>query len=148
MDKIEHKHSIIIIKNSKNEYLQYFDKRWNSYLFLNCKINEKEDIEKIKDKIVEQLKINKSNIEIKFIMDKVHNKFSESAKTYKKYHHYFFYVNINNIPSNILKQEFIIGDEQFKWYSMTELENNDRIMKVNNDIVSFIKEWENKKIEE
>ena len=36
-----HKHSIIIIKNEENEYLQYFDKKWNSYLFLNSKMNNK-----------------------------------------------------------------------------------------------------------
>ena len=35
------KHAIIVIKNEKNEYLQYYDKRWNSYLFLNCKMNDK-----------------------------------------------------------------------------------------------------------
>ena len=27
----------MVIKNNKNEYLQYFDNKWNSYLFLNCK---------------------------------------------------------------------------------------------------------------
>lgn len=31
------KHAIMVIKNNKNEYLQYFDNKWNSYLFLNCK---------------------------------------------------------------------------------------------------------------
>ena len=33
------KHAIIIIKNKENKYLQYYDERWQSYLFLNCKIN-------------------------------------------------------------------------------------------------------------
>lgn len=37
MDK--HMHAIIIIKNEKGEYLQYYDERWNSYLFLNCKLS-------------------------------------------------------------------------------------------------------------
>ena len=26
------KHAIIVIKNNNNEYLQYFDQRWNSFL--------------------------------------------------------------------------------------------------------------------
>ena len=34
----EHNHAIIIIKNEEGEYLQYFDNRWNSYLFLNLKM--------------------------------------------------------------------------------------------------------------
>ena len=36
---MERKHAIIIIKNEKNKYLQYYDNRWESYLFPNCKIN-------------------------------------------------------------------------------------------------------------
>lgn len=31
------KHAIIVIKNNRHEYLRYFDNKWNSYLFLNCK---------------------------------------------------------------------------------------------------------------
>ena len=31
------KHAIIVIKNN-NKYLQYYDLRWDSYLFLNCKL--------------------------------------------------------------------------------------------------------------
>ena len=31
-------HSIIVIKNAQGKYLQYFDKRWNCYLFPNCKL--------------------------------------------------------------------------------------------------------------
>ena len=36
-------HSIIVIKNEKNEYLQYYDEKWKSYLFLNCKLPNGDD---------------------------------------------------------------------------------------------------------
>ena len=39
------KHAIIIIKNEKDEYLQYFDEKWNSYLFVNCKMKNKDDLD-------------------------------------------------------------------------------------------------------
>ena len=48
---MERKHAIIIIKNEKNKYLQYYDNRWESYLFPNCKINDKTDYDKIKENI-------------------------------------------------------------------------------------------------
>ena len=35
---MERKHAIIIIKNEENRYLQYYENRWESYLFPNCKI--------------------------------------------------------------------------------------------------------------
>ena len=54
-----HKHSIIIIKNEENEYLQYFDKKWNSYLFLNSKMKNKNDVESIYNKLKQMLEIEK-----------------------------------------------------------------------------------------
>ena len=58
---MERKFAIIIIKNKNNEYLQYYDERWNSYLFLNCRIESEFDIEKIKEEI--RTKLNIANID-------------------------------------------------------------------------------------
>ena len=44
--KIEHIHSIIIIKKD-NKYLNYYEERWELYLFPNIKGN---NIEEIKNK--------------------------------------------------------------------------------------------------
>ena len=56
-----HKHSIIIIKNERNEYLQYFDPKWNSYLFLNSKMKNKNDVESICNKLKQMLEIEKED---------------------------------------------------------------------------------------
>lgn len=32
------KHAIIIVKNTRGEYLQYYENSWNGYLFLNLLI--------------------------------------------------------------------------------------------------------------
>ena len=40
---MEHVHSIIIIRKD-NKFLNYFDERWNMYLFPNIKGNNVEDI--------------------------------------------------------------------------------------------------------
>ena len=57
---MERKHAIIIIKNEKNKYLQYYDNRWESYLFPNCKINDKllrdERIQMVNSDIVRYVK--------------------------------------------------------------------------------------------
>ena len=89
-----HKHSIIIIKNEKYEYLQYFDKIWNSYLFLNSNMNNKNDVESIYNKLKQMLEIEKEDINISFIGEKIHKKFSESAKIEKEYLHYFYKVKL------------------------------------------------------
>ena len=42
------KHAIIVIKNTNNEYLQYYDNRWKSNLFLNCKLDDNYNDETVK----------------------------------------------------------------------------------------------------
>ena len=60
-------HSIIVIKNEKDEYLQYFDERWNSYLFLNCKLPNGDDCELVKNKVAEALNIDKKDIKVALV---------------------------------------------------------------------------------
>lgn len=77
------KHAIIIIKNNNNEYLQYYDNIWKSFLFLNCKLfDDKENENNIKKLLEEKLKRNKIE-RIKFLGNKIHKKYSESAKKKK-----------------------------------------------------------------
>ena len=65
-------------------------------------------------------------------MEKVHAKFSESDKIQKTYHHYFYECEI--------EREFENNAIKFKWYSMDELQKDERIQKVNSDIVECVKE--------
>ena len=111
------KHAIIIIKNNNNEYLQYYDNIWKSFLFLNCKLfDDKENENNIKKLLEEKLKRNKI----------------ERIK-----------LNISDINSN---KEFKINDNQFCWMSAEELRRNERIMKVNSDIVDFVDELYSKSL--
>ena len=124
------KHAIIVIKNDNNEYLQYYDERWNSYLFLNCKLEDNnENI--IRKYVSDVLKVDINNITCEYISDKIHTKFSESAQKLKEYHHYFYKVIIG-ITFNI--------SDNYKFLSYEKLMNDERIKKVNSDIIGFIKE--------
>lgn len=134
------KHAIIVIKNQKNEYLQYYDNRWNSYLFPNCKMNNKDDIDSIIQELQKLFKINKENIKYLFVGEKKHIKYSESAKKEKEYIHYFYKITFENFPKILNKNEFENENIKFKWFSIEELKNNEKIQKVNKDIISYIKE--------
>lgn len=130
--QLEHKHTILIIKN-KDKYLQYFDKKWNSYLFLNTKVENSVNEEEIKKHIKKLFNVDNISLEYKF--DKVHSKYSPTANKEKTYHHYFYKVNIN-----LEDNDFKINDIDYKWFTMDELETDKRIQEINSDIVSFIKE--------
>ena len=131
-------HSIIVIKNEKNEYLQYFDERWNSYLFLNCKLPNGDDSELVKNKVSDALKIDQKDIKASLVGCKKHKKFSESAKIEKEYTHYFYNVKIEE---KFTDKEFLINGIKYKWFNYSELMNDERIQKVNSDIVQFVKEF-------
>lgn len=134
------KHAIIVIKNEKNEYLQYFDEKWNSYLFMNCKMKDKDDLESITSELKKSLGIQKANINLLFAGERIHTKFSESAKIEKEYQHYFYKVEllkpIDSLNENELKKQTRI----YKWFSYDELKNDKRIQQVNSDIVEYIRE--------
>jgi len=132
------KHSIMIIKNNVNEYLNYYDKRWNCYLFPNNKIESGQDLNKEKIFISNLLNIPEKNVEISLIFEKIHSKYSKSSKKIKKYHHFFYATKIE-VQNNLSKKEFISNGISFKWFSLQELESDERITKVNGDIVEIIK---------
>lgn len=123
------KHSIIIIKNDNNEYLQYFDKEWNCYLFLNSKIRNKNDFKSIYDKLENTLGLNKQDVILSYKGELKHKKYSVSAKKEKEYHHYFYEVKLLNN---------IIVPKGYKWFSIEELQKDKRIQKVNSDIIKYV----------
>lgn len=132
-------HAIAVIKNNKGEYLQYFEEKWNSYLFLNYKTIEKDEIIKV---VSEEFGIPSTDIDAcTFVGDKIHSKFSEAAKIVKEYHHYFFKVDIKEDIPFMNEETFNINCKQFKWFSYNELETDKRIQEVNSDVVSYIKEF-------
>lgn len=127
---MERKYAIIIIKNDKGSFLQYFDDIWNSYLFLNCKISDEKNKQYIESAISEKFGIKVKNINL--IMDKVHSKFSERDKIVKEYHHYFYNAILDEDNSN--------ENIKIKYFSYKELLEDKRIQEVNSDIVKFVGE--------
>ena len=131
------RHSIIIIQNKKNEYLQYYDKKWESYLFLNCKLPNGKDSNAIVNKVSKSLGVKKELVEATYCDYKKHKKFSQREKKEKEYIHYFYKVNLLN---ELETDEFEINGINYKWLSYEELLQDKRIKETNNDIVQFVKE--------
>ena len=116
---MEHVHSIIIIKKD-NKFLNYYDERWEMYLFPNIKGN---NIKEIKNKY------NTDNV--KLLFDRVHEKYSVSHDEVRTYHHYFYQVGTN-----------INGE----YFSLKELFENPKVKKYNEDIINYINEYYNEEL--
>ena len=111
---MENVHSILIIRKD-NKFLNYFDERWNMYLFPNIKGNDIEDIK------------NKYNTDkVKLLFDKVHDKFSVSHNEVRTYHHYFYEID---------------ADIDGEYFTLDELLKLPNVKENNSDIIELIKEY-------
>lgn len=137
------KHTIMIIKNAKGKYLNYYDERWNSYLFINNKVVNELDDNYQKNLLASDLNVKPSDINLTLVKELTHTKYSESAKKEKEYHHYFYKVMFLKDYSFHQQETFSINEKNYRWFSMDELKTDQRIQKVNSDIISIIEGLEN-----
>lgn len=143
LNEIAHSHSIVVIKDSyqkfPNRFLVYEDKRWDCEFFPNYKENPNNE-EFIKSHISSELKIEQRNIQLKFVSQKIHEKYSESAKENKIYSHKFYLATITDFPDFTQQASFECDGKTYHWRSMSELEENSEVQKKNMDIVNYVKE--------
>lgn len=131
------KHAIVVIKNNKEEYLQTYIDSWESYLFLNCKLEDDKDLKPIYELLSTRFNFNEEDVKINYVDVRTHTKFSVKDKIDKEYIHYFF-----NVETPILSEEkeFTLNDNKYKWFTLNELETDERVQEVNSDVVEYIKE--------
>ncbi len=143
LNEIAHNHSIILIKDSfqkfPNRFLVYDDKRWGCKLFLNYKDNSNNE-DFIKKHLSGDLKIELEDIKLSYLGQRIHEKYSESAKKRKVYCHKFYIADIKKFPDKIKQDSFEIDGKEYQWLSMPELETDKDVQKKNYDIVRFVKE--------
>lgn len=142
LNEITHNHSIIAMKDSFNEFpnrfLLYYDSRWSCYLFMNFKENINNESFIISG-ISNKLKVKSDDITVKYIAQQIHEKYSESHKENRIYCHRLFTVQISGWPDIIRSDHFTIDGVNYQWMSISEMEQDSRIMHVNNDVVQFVK---------
>lgn len=135
-----HKHAIIVIKNKKNELLQYFDEKWNCLLFPNLKLSNESQKEQIIDYLSKQLNISQNQIQLKLKANKVHEKFSVSAQKNKVYNHFIYEIKIKNLPAEMTANQFEYGGNKYSWHTIENLENDENVKNTNQDILDFVKD--------
>lgn len=85
-----------------------------------------------------ELNIEKELINVSLVGNRRYEKFPESDKIQKEYIHYFYRVDLD---AELNDNEFEINGVKYKWFSYSDLMNDERIQQVNSDIVQFIKEF-------
>jgi hypothetical protein len=143
LNEITHKHSIVIIKDTyqefSNRYLVYEDSRWNCMFFLNYKDNENNE-NFIKGHISNELKIKQDDISLKYLTSRVHQKYSVSGEENRMYSHKFYLATVSEFPEHMKNDTFECDGRVYHWKSIPELEADSNVIEHNLDIVNYVKE--------
>jgi hypothetical protein len=143
LNEITHKHSIVIIKDTyqefSNRYLVYDDSRWNCMFFLNYKDNENNE-NFIKGHISNELKIKQDDISLKYLTSRVHQKYSVSGEENRMYSHKFYLAMVSEFPEYMKNDTFECDGRVYHWKSIPELESDSNVIEHNLDIVNYVKE--------
>lgn len=143
LNEITHNHSIVIIKDTYNKYpnrlLVYDDVRWQCRLFLNYKDNPNNE-NFIKEHLSQELKIELTDISLKYLGQRIHEKFSESARTEKIYSHKFYIATVKSFPQKMLQDSFECDGRRYYWMTIDELEQDANVREKNSDILGYVKE--------
>ena len=108
-------------------------------MFLNYKDNSNNE-DFIKKHLSGDLKIELEDIKLSYLGQRIHEKYSESAKQQKVYCHKFYIADIRKFPDKMKQDSFEIDGKKYQWLSMAELEADEDVQKKNYDIVQFVKE--------
>ena len=143
LNEITHNHSIVVIKDTFNKYpnrmLVYDDTRWDCKFFLNYKENANNE-SFIKQHLSQELKIEPHDIDLEYHGQRIHEKFSESARKKKVYSHKFYLATIRNFSDLMQRDSFECDGRQYYWMTVPELEQDRNVQKKNSDILEYVKE--------
>lgn len=141
MDKTQHHHSIIAIKDTfqpyPNRFLVYEDTAWNCRFFPNfpTQETEKKNKEYIKEKLSNELKIPESCIAVERKGSALQEKYSVKHQENRIYDHIFYLVTLDRIGKAMQRPSFTLDNRSFYWMTISEMEADPDIQKKNMDVV-------------
>lgn len=144
LNEITHPFSIVAVKDTFNEFsnrfLLYYDKSWKCWFFFSFKTMEAQDEDNIKIRLSNMLHVAKNNINLQYKLERIQPKYSIKDGIDKVYLHRLYYGVISEFPEQCMKKQFELDGVQFRWMTIEDMEMDSRIMEVNQDVVSMVKD--------
>ena len=130
-----HEFSLVAISRADDRFLQVYDQRWDSWLFPYFRSADDNRVNV--DKEVSNLL--HMDVETSYVAHANHCKYSNSDDVYKIYNHKLYKLALDPIPESMQADEFELDGKEYKWLSISEMEDDSDIMEVNDDVVAFVK---------
>lgn len=126
------KYSIVCITcgelNSDSKFLVYYDKDWKCWFFPNYKTIARGNVANLIKVLQNDLGIDVAG-NLKYLYRCVHYKYSEESKEVLPYDHTLYLCKLKELPD-------VQGN--YKWLTVSEMLNDERIRKVNADVVAML----------
>lgn len=136
--------SIVSIHCKKsNKYLLFYDEKWKCNLFPNYKVRglgEEKERNNLKTLLSHDLNVKENKIELTYKFKRESKKISQPKQVEKLYEFHVYYAEINDSEFGNCDSSFEINQKTYSWKSISEMEQDETIMRINWDVVGFIKD--------
>ena len=144
VNEILHRFSIVALKDDFNKYsnrfLLHYDTNWNCWFFFSFPTSDSANEEQIKNRMSNILKVDKNLIHLVHKSERLQPKYSLKDCVNKVYQHSLYQAVMGEFSPELKEDSFVLDGVSYKWMTIAEMEADDRIMEVNKDVVSFVKE--------
>jgi hypothetical protein len=144
LNEITHPFSIVAVKDTFNQFpnrfLLYYDKTWECWFFFSFKTSDVSDEDNIKIRLSNLLHIESKFITTQYISARIQPKHSLRDNIDKVYLHRLYRADVTSFPELCKEDSFEIDGVKFRWMSIPDMEDDVRIMEVNKDVVSMVKD--------
>lgn len=129
-----HSFSLLVIKNSRGQYLLQKNRRWHTFLLPFQHTKESNDSEAV---LAFSKVIGLESPKIEKVLETDITKHSVSSNMSKTYHHTFYSLSFSG-TQNLAKKAFKANGEKFRWYSIEEMKCDKDMMLKNKETIEFI----------
>lgn len=144
LDKIQHNHSLVIIKDDadsgKQRFLVYYDERWDCKLFPNYKTQDRKNEQFLIDQVSADLNIDKDEITCTYLSSRIQEKYSVSHCENRTYNHRLYEIKIRDINCINHENDFVKNERHYYWMTLSDMEKDENILNKNLEVVDFVKE--------
>ncbi|BCE02846.1 hypothetical protein [Marinicellulosiphila megalodicopiae] len=142
------KNSLFIIKrqiNNVDQILVFKSNKWNCFFLPYVKISSNDHHSDSKKKIAGYLNYSQEEIIIEMLMDKHETsvKYHPQDNVVKEFHNYYYHLTHtgSNIENDISKKDsFKVGDRNYEWKTLDELEEHELTKEKNKDVLLILRD--------